>query len=72
MKMGAFVIIMKSQNAKFITNTFDGVRNDFALKWIFFLLKFQINSSIQLEATYDVNTHKTKPFPISAINMNAM
>lgn len=30
-KMGVFVIIIKSQIARFTTNTFDGVRNDFAL-----------------------------------------
>lgn len=30
--MGIFDIIRKSKNAKFITNTFDEVRNDFALQ----------------------------------------
>lgn len=36
MKMGAFNIMKKSQNAKFITKIFEGVRSDFALqsgKW---------------------------------------
>lgn len=42
--MGIFDIIKKSKKAKFITNTFDEVRNDFALQ-----LKIEIENEIEIK-----------------------
>lgn len=45
MKIGVFDIIIKSHSAKLMTNTFDGVRNDFALSSPHIHTQKKINSS---------------------------